>query len=1090
MGVKGLLPSLRSITRPVQLSKYSGLSVAVDAMSWLHRGVHAGDVRTLAKAQWQFRLQQEEEEEEGNKENYCRSSSREQNCGNGYNGDDNGPSRKIDFDRLVTNNTTTTTAASRSARSNIDSRDRGGSRGGRGGRSKDKGSNSNTTAVITAAQATEAAAKCVSYAMRQAETLTKQYGMTVTLVIDGGSLPTKQQIDKGRRDERRKAYQDALAAEARSDSRNARKLYARACSVTHEMRHELIERCRRSGVDFIVAPYEADAQMAQLAHCGMVDLIVTEDSDLLAYGCPRVLFKVDVAEGRGQEIQLMRDLASNSDLSFRNWTHDMFVYMCILNGCDYCDGVPGIGIKTAHKLVRMYRTPAKIFKALRAAGRMPLAGCGNSGNDDKNDFEETFWRAYRTFRHQTVYNRVAERAEPLLPIGETAHGGGGGVIVTTSGPDWSYVGPMMDDETAKAIATGMLHPTKKVPWDAVLAAGAAFNGDGGGIAVSRPHSSRESHHHDRPANRSPKDLFKFFARKPSREDDANKTSLLSSSSPSRPPLQEIYLNDGDKQGSRNGGSNDKTTTAAATIRGGGQPIPVHFNEYSSTLVGTTFEPLSRRNKGPGGGAASRNISRAVQRLKANAKAKVVRDRGRVKRGEEKGTGGADGRNDGLGPSRNSVRSAPDGVIRNRSRSADAACYEHHRIEPNGSGSLDRDRSCCRPEQRLNQAHDVQAGTSPGLEGGHESYRELLDCEPHGVQPASSYQDPEPIYHQRQDEPLPYGDSEAAGYDATINQGIDLGLEGAYDKEDGTGAFDNSVYPYGQPTSSRLQLPDESLDVSISSPELKRQNLNASPESFIRDSGVGVERYHSSATQDHCYTADQQLRLDWQYKNHDPFVATESGAAYGADEWSSEVHVNGNYGENAGSLFSEGGARPYLNGGGDGGGFSNDSHHCRQGQSCAYGDDTNLGTCTANDIGKGDALLDISPKDVTDLDVTVLVDRQDDGGCMYAGMPSDYDRPLTTCGEGTDRGGLEGSSDFGTDGRYPAYKQGDEYEYGPRPSSWDNNATAAVPPSYQNAYYGEEPIIGFNNGAFDLESGGAARSTQVYPELHRAASYEY
>lgn len=37
-----------------------------------------------------------------------------------------------------------------------------------------------------------------------------------------------------------------------------------------------------------MAPYEADAQMAYLALNGLVDVVITEDSDLLTYGCPRV----------------------------------------------------------------------------------------------------------------------------------------------------------------------------------------------------------------------------------------------------------------------------------------------------------------------------------------------------------------------------------------------------------------------------------------------------------------------------------------------------------------------------------------------------------------------------------------------------------------------------------------------------------------------------------------------------------------------------------------------------------------------------------------------------------------------------------
>ena len=42
------------------------------------------------------------------------------------------------------------------------------------------------------------------------------------------------------------------------------------------------------GVEFMVAPYEVDAQMAYLAINGDVHAVISEDSDLLVYGCPRV----------------------------------------------------------------------------------------------------------------------------------------------------------------------------------------------------------------------------------------------------------------------------------------------------------------------------------------------------------------------------------------------------------------------------------------------------------------------------------------------------------------------------------------------------------------------------------------------------------------------------------------------------------------------------------------------------------------------------------------------------------------------------------------------------------------------------------
>jgi 5'-3' exonuclease len=67
-----------------------------------------------------------------------------------------------------------------------------------------------------------------------------------------------------------------------------------------------MQECRRAGVECIVAPYEADAQLAYLEKEGIVDLVITEDSDLLVFGCKRVLFKMDDA-GNGKLIDLERD---------------------------------------------------------------------------------------------------------------------------------------------------------------------------------------------------------------------------------------------------------------------------------------------------------------------------------------------------------------------------------------------------------------------------------------------------------------------------------------------------------------------------------------------------------------------------------------------------------------------------------------------------------------------------------------------------------------------------------------------------------------------------------------------------------------
>lgn len=40
MGIQGLLPLLRSVTKKVHIESLAGEAVAIDAYSWLHKGVY------------------------------------------------------------------------------------------------------------------------------------------------------------------------------------------------------------------------------------------------------------------------------------------------------------------------------------------------------------------------------------------------------------------------------------------------------------------------------------------------------------------------------------------------------------------------------------------------------------------------------------------------------------------------------------------------------------------------------------------------------------------------------------------------------------------------------------------------------------------------------------------------------------------------------------------------------------------------------------------------------------------------------------------------------------------------------------------
>ena len=46
--------------------------------------------------------------------------------------------------------------------------------------------------------------------------------------------------------------------------------------------------CRERGIEYVVLSYEADAQITNLVETKLADLAISEDSNLLAYGCPQV----------------------------------------------------------------------------------------------------------------------------------------------------------------------------------------------------------------------------------------------------------------------------------------------------------------------------------------------------------------------------------------------------------------------------------------------------------------------------------------------------------------------------------------------------------------------------------------------------------------------------------------------------------------------------------------------------------------------------------------------------------------------------------------------------------------------------------
>eukprot|EP01103_Thecamoeba_quadrilineata_P005916 TRINITY_DN1565_c2_g1_i1.p1 TRINITY_DN1565_c2_g1~~TRINITY_DN1565_c2_g1_i1.p1 ORF type:complete len:686 (+),score=183.40 TRINITY_DN1565_c2_g1_i1:85-2142(+) len=283
--------------------------------------------------------------------------------------------------------------------------------------------------------------KYINYCLDRVKMM-KQLNITPVLVFDGAPLPIKGGTNEERRINRAANKEKGLDYLRNGNTHLANKHFQRSVSITPEMSARLIRALEKQRVEYIVAPYEADAELAYLSRSGYVHSVISEDSDLLAYGCERVLFKMDRA-GNGQEIELAR-LGETTQPSFKHFSHDMFRRTCILAGCDYLPSIKGLGIAKAHTIVKKYQTSEKILEYLKYTRDHVVP----------NDYVEGFRKAEQTFLYQRVFDPIAQEMVHLHPL--PAH---------LSPLALDFLGPYIPPDVVLLIAMGRVHPATKVPFE-------------------------------------------------------------------------------------------------------------------------------------------------------------------------------------------------------------------------------------------------------------------------------------------------------------------------------------------------------------------------------------------------------------------------------------------------------------------------------------------------------------------------------------------------------------------------------------------------------------------------------------------------
>jgi exonuclease-1 len=169
---------------------------------------------------------------------------------------------------------------------------------------------------------------------------------------------------------------------------------------------------KAENIQYIVAPYEADAQLAYLECIGLVSAILTEDSDLLVFGCKNVLLKLDhvastVCHISRDDFGSVRSTASDStSITLHGWNDTQFRAMAILSGCDYLPSIPGIGLKTANNLLRKWKSAEAVVRAIMLEGKKNVP----------NGYMKQFTLAEKCFRFQRVYDPLERKLVYLTDI--------------------------------------------------------------------------------------------------------------------------------------------------------------------------------------------------------------------------------------------------------------------------------------------------------------------------------------------------------------------------------------------------------------------------------------------------------------------------------------------------------------------------------------------------------------------------------------------------------------------------------------------------------------------------------------------------
>ncbi|PVH92965.1 PIN domain-like protein [Periconia macrospinosa] len=281
--------------------------------------------------------------------------------------------------------------------------------------------------------------KFVDFAMSRVRMLI-HFGITPYIIFDGDYLPSKAGTEKERAARRREGKRLGLELLKVGKISQAQQELQKAVDVTPEMARMLIEELKHHNIQYVVAPFEADSQMVYLERKGIINGILSEDSDLLVFGAKCLITKLDKY---GECVEINRNhFTACREVSLVGWTDADFRRMAILSGCDYLPGIGNMGLKTAYRMLRKHKTVERLIKAAQFDGKFKIPA----------GYLEDFYQAEKTFLYQWVFCPITKEIVHLTAIHPDMDPG-----------EMPFIGEQVPAHVAYGVARGDLHPHTKQP---------------------------------------------------------------------------------------------------------------------------------------------------------------------------------------------------------------------------------------------------------------------------------------------------------------------------------------------------------------------------------------------------------------------------------------------------------------------------------------------------------------------------------------------------------------------------------------------------------------------------------------------------